>query len=363
MVNPTIQVASVLRKYVLMFRIHQFPVTAETLLFTFLPHHKEPLYSRLLQIVSLPPHFSFLSQYTNLKISSTLPPVPAQLLVRNLARDTVLLEAYQTYIQTRAKSKALPTQATHKCLVLVGETILAMRQARVAEETVVSRILPFIAAGLKMRQSPEFQIAGYSLLAILASKRTLEGRVVDAAMEAICLGWSEGSLKSGILCVSALAYVKEDGQIPLAVKKAVWGVEDLSAVIEGMPSKSSTSKFIASLVEYGISLPDEGNKEAITALVTSEKLDVGDRRWLVQNAVEKALGGNKSVGKWITAFSGSHTEQFRNLFEMLNLEDDKVSKLEKLTNLELKVVLCTRGTTDIRQWMRWRKLNTPPNLP
>jgi U3 small nucleolar RNA-associated protein 10 len=298
------------------------------------------MYTRLLQIISLPPHFTFLSQYTDLKISSTLPPVPAQLLVRNLSRDAVFLEAYQTYIQVRAKKGILPTQSTHKYLVLVGETILAMRQARVAEETVVSRILPFIAAGLKMRGSPEFQIACYSLLAILASKRTLEARVLDAAMEAICLGWSEESLKSGILCVSALAYVKEDGQVPGAVKKAVWGVEDLSAVIEGMPSKSSTSKFVVSLVEYGISLPDERNKDVITALVTSEKLEAGDRRVLVQNAVDKAVGGNKSVGKWITAFSGSHTDEFRNLFEMLNLEGDKVSKLEKLTNLELKVELC-----------------------
>lgn len=337
MVNPTIQV-SYLSGNKSDSRIHKFPVTAETLLFTFLPHHKEPVYTRLVQIVSLPPHFTFLSQYTNLKISSALPPVPAQLLVRNLSRDTVLLEAYQTYIQTRAKKHILPTLAIHKYLVLVGETILAMREARVAEETVVARILPFIAAGLKMRRSPEFQIACYSLLAILASKRTLEGRVVDAAMEAICLGWSEESLKSGILCVSALASVKEDGQIPVAVKKAVWGVENLSAVIEGMLSKSSTSKFIVSLVEYGISLPDEGNKEVITALVTSEKLETGDRRMLVQNAVEKALGGNKSVGKWITAFSRSHTEQFRNLFEMLTLEGEKVSKLEKLTNLELKVL-------------------------
>jgi U3 small nucleolar RNA-associated protein 10 len=198
-------------------------MTADTLLFTFLPYHMEPLYTRLVQIIALPPHFSFLSQYKDLK--STLPPVSAHLLTRNLARDPVLLEAYHTYIQTRAKKHCLPTAATHKWLVLTGGTILAMRTSRVAEETVVSRIMPYVAAGLRMRRSPEFQIACYSVLAILAAKGELEGHVLDVAMEAIVLGWGSESLRSGILCVSTLASINVERGLPEPVAKAMLGVE------------------------------------------------------------------------------------------------------------------------------------------
>ena len=206
-------------------RIHQFAVTAETLLFTFLPHHREAAYTRLIQIISLPPHFAFLSQYTDPKSAQSLPPVPLALFTRNLARDPVLLETYQNYVLTRAKQHALPALATHKYLVLTGETIIAMRQARVPEETIVSRIMPFVAAGLRIRGAPEVQIACYSVLAILGSKRTLEGRVLDAAMEAVVLGWGDESLRSGILCVSSMAYFKEDGRIPVPVKKAIVAVK------------------------------------------------------------------------------------------------------------------------------------------
>ena len=207
------------------YRIHQFPVTAETLLFTFLPYHREPVYTRLIQIVSLPAHFTFLSQYKDPKSAQSLPPVPLALLTHNLARDPVFLETYLNYIHSRAEQHVLPTPATHKYLVLAGETILAMRQARVPEETIVSRIMPFVAAGLRVRGAPELQIACYSVLAILGCKRTLEGRVLDAAMEAIVLEWGDESLPSGILCISSLAYFKDDGGIPVPVKKAILAVK------------------------------------------------------------------------------------------------------------------------------------------
>ena len=50
--------------------------------------------------------------------------------------------------------------------------------ARNKEETIVSRIMPFIAQGLQMK-STDFQISNYTLLTLLASNRSLTDEVVE----------------------------------------------------------------------------------------------------------------------------------------------------------------------------------------
>ena len=85
------------------------------------------------------------------------------------------------------------------------EAILQMRQARIPDETIVSRIMPFIAQGLQLKESAEFQIASYLVLTILASKRTLADNVIDAAMDAICQGWTDESRRGALMCLTTLA--------------------------------------------------------------------------------------------------------------------------------------------------------------
>jgi U3 small nucleolar RNA-associated protein 10 len=195
-------------------RIHQFPVTAETLLLTFLPYHTEPLYARLLQIISLPPIFSFLEQYTNIRVSATLPPVPRQHFIRALSRDPTFLEKYSTFLVSCVHSGHGFSAQIVTWTTLLVEAILQMRQARTSDEDIVQRIMPFVAQALQMKTSLEFQIAGYTVLTILASNGTLTTKVVDAAMEAVVLGWTEQSRRYGLLCLVTLAQSR-DGEVVL----------------------------------------------------------------------------------------------------------------------------------------------------
>lgn len=110
--------------------------------------------------------------------------------------------------------------------------------------------------------------------------------------------------------------------------------------IEAMPSKTSTSKFVFSLIEYIMTLPDAGEyKQLVMDLVISAKLESGDRQLLLQNAVTRALDGNKSVRNWIANFSEVHPNEFKGVIEPLlgKLEAEQLTKLGELTHLELKV--------------------------
>lgn len=201
-------------------------MTAESLLFALLPHHAEPLYSRLLQTVALPLKFSFLGQYNDIRTASNLPPVPRQLFIRALYRDPVFLDAYLTYILKRVKSGHGFAAMIRKWTTMIVEAILQMRQSRVGDETIVSRIMPFIAQGLGMKQNSNFQVASYTVLTILGSSRTLTDKVVNAAMESICQGWTDSSRRCGILCLITLAQHREgDEPLPDSVVQSLLSVQ------------------------------------------------------------------------------------------------------------------------------------------
>jgi U3 small nucleolar RNA-associated protein 10 len=191
------------------FRIHVFPQNSEALLFNFLPYHAQPVYQRLLEIVSLPSKFAFLSQYNNIRTAANLAPVPRQLLIRTLSSDAVFMETYFEFVVSRVKSGYGYPLMIHTWSTLTVETILQMRQARVNDEIIVSRIMPFVAMGLQMNQNLEFQIASYMILTILASNRTLTDTVLDAAMDAVCQGWDENCRRYAIMCLVTLAQRRE----------------------------------------------------------------------------------------------------------------------------------------------------------
>jgi U3 small nucleolar RNA-associated protein 10 len=181
---------------------------------------------RLLQIVSLPPKFAFLGQYTNARTAETLPPVPRQLFIRAISRDSVFLESYCQYIVSRVKNNfGFPAMITTWVTLLV-ESINQMRQSRVNDEMIVSRIMPFIAQGLQMKQSTDLQIACYMALTVLASKGTLTETVLNAAMDAIVQGCTDKSRKTAIMCLVTLAQSRDAEKASTsAVIKALMSIQ------------------------------------------------------------------------------------------------------------------------------------------
>jgi U3 small nucleolar RNA-associated protein 10 len=325
------------------FRIHQFTASAESLLLTFLPYHSEPLYTRILQIVSLPSNFSFLSQYTNIRISSTLPPVSRQLFVRALSRDPVFLESYFTFVINRATSGHSYSGMIVKWSTITIETILQMRQARTAEEIIVSRIMPFLAKGLQMKHNSEFQIATYTVLTILASNHSLTDEVVRATTDSICRGWTEKSRRCGILCLVTLAQNRADA-IPDSVVKSVVSIDDLMTLIDSLPAKVSSGQFLVGLAKKVLGSSQILHSQPILSDITfSDKLTASDRQSIIQAAINRYSVASKKIqpelSKWISSISKDHPQEFKDSIAILidTLPSDQIKEFEAITNLSLKV--------------------------
>ena len=70
-------------------------------------------------------------------------------------------------------------------------------------------------------KNTDFQISNYTLLTLLASNRSLTDEVLNAAMEAICQGWTEESRRCGILCLITLAQQRDGEFIPDSVLQSL----------------------------------------------------------------------------------------------------------------------------------------------
>lgn len=324
-------------------------------MFTFLPYHAEPLYLRLLQIVPLPPLFAFLSQYHDIRVASTLPPVPRQLLIRALSRDSTFLNRYFDFIVSRIKSGYGYPAMIVTWTTLAVEAVVQMRQARVSEETVVSQIMPYIAQGLQMKGSPDFQIACYTVLTVLATNRTLTDKVINAAMDSICQGWTEQSQRLGILCLVTLAQTREGEALSDTVTQSLLSVKyyifsrrsnlrDLVSIMESLPSKAHITKLLVPLAKKLLpSFKEPENRPLLTAIILSGRVPSSDRQVIIQAAVSYLFDSNKNtgpaIGKWLASYAKEHTEDFKASVAPLlsTLEDEKLEELEKLCQLTLKV--------------------------
>jgi U3 small nucleolar RNA-associated protein 10 len=334
-------------------RIHQFPVTAATLLFTLMPYHITTLFGRILQIVTLQPNFSFLAQYNDIRASSTLPPVPRQLFIRSLSRDPVFLEAYFTFVVTRVKGGNGYSSMITLWSGLTIEAVLQMRQARKSDETIVSQIMPFVAQGLQMKQSSDFQIATYMVLTILASNRTLTDKVINAAMDAICLGWTDETRRYGLMCLATLA--QREGELLLTdtVVQSLLSLPDLMTQIQSLPSKTS-GKLLVPLATKLITSAKltESQFPILTSVINTETISLGDRQIVIQAAVNQYLKGNQKsrsvIGKWLSILAAEHAEDLKSAVIPLVgiLESAHLTQLEKVTQLQLKVCQVHKNAND-----------------
>jgi len=90
----------------------------------------------------------------------------------------------------------------------------------------------------------------------------------------------------------------------------------LKGHIEVMWVKISTSKFIASLDEYRISLQNEDEyMELIIDLIASEKLEVGDLEQLLQSVILKTIEGNIMARNWIVKISDRLSDEVKSMIE------------------------------------------------
>jgi U3 small nucleolar RNA-associated protein 10 len=319
-----------------------------------MPYHTTTLFGRILQIVTLQPNFSFLAQYNDIRASSTLPPVPRQLFIRSLSRDPVFLEAYFSFVVTRVKGGNGYSSMITLWSGLTIEAVLQMRQARKSDETVVSQIMPFVAQGLQMKQSYDFQIATYMVLTILASNRTLTDKVINAAMDAICLGWTDETRRYGLMCLATLA--QREGELLLTdtVVQSLLSLPDLMGQIQSLPSKASSGKLLVPLATKLITSAKltESQFPILTSVINTETVSLGDRQIVIQAAVNQYLKGSQKsrsvIGKWLSILAAEHAEDLKSAVIPLVgiLESAHLTQLENVTQLQLKVCQVHKNAND-----------------
>jgi hypothetical protein len=230
---------------------------------------------------------------------------------------------------------------------LTIEAILQMRQARKNEETIVSQIMPFVAQGLQMKQSSDFQIASYMVLTILASSRALTDKVVNTAMDAICLGWTDESRKYGLMCLATLAQREGELYLTDAVVQSLLSLEDTMGQIQSIPSKASSSKLLVPLATKLVTSNkiSEIQFPILTGVLQSEAISAEDRQAVIQAAIKQFLNGNQksrsAIGKWLSSVASDHAEALKAAAApLLNVLDSAhLAELENITQLQLTVCL------------------------
>jgi hypothetical protein len=338
-------------------RIHLFPATAETVLFTLLPYHTENIFIRFIQIVTLSEKFSFLSQYTDLRTASTLPPPPRQLFIRALTKDPSFLETYFTFLTTRIKRGSGYKSMITTWSILTIETILQMRQSRIPDETIVFRIMPFIAQGLQMRESAEFEVACYMVLTVLASKRTLADDVINAAMDAICQGWTEESRRGAVMCLVTLARSRQGGiaftdysikslfsqRYSILTKGLI--VRNLLSLMQKLPANIKIEGLLVPMTKklLAASTVSEEQLALLTGIMYSEEVSVSERHAVIQFAASQYSKATQAIrpqiSRWLTTLSKEHAVDFKSALQPLSatLEPAAIAELENITQLTIKV--------------------------
>lgn len=89
----------------------------------------------------------------------------------------------------------------------------------------MQRIMPYVAQAIQMKQSLEMQIGGYTVLTVLASNGTLTDTVIDAAMEAVVVGWTEESRRYGLLCLVTLAQSRDSVTLTESVVESLLSLQ------------------------------------------------------------------------------------------------------------------------------------------
>ncbi|KAK9377487.1 uncharacterized protein V1513DRAFT_408819 [Lipomyces chichibuensis] len=258
------------------FKINE--LNAEILLLTFLPYYSHPIFSRVLDTISLPlpPLFSFLS---NSKTTATTP--PRNLLTRALSRDAELFslisEHVITHINAHHEYHALLSFWTSATI----SAILSMKEAKIFEETIAERTLPHLSTVITARKSPEAQTAAYMIVVVLVSQCRLGNDVLDALAKGIALNWTTKSSKTGLAALTQTLqfYDLPDGKyVPLdnGVWKAIEKIESLSQDLAEIKKKVKIDKFIVAYI-HAILEYDHSNFELVFNLLSEQSLSVSQK--------------------------------------------------------------------------------------
>lgn len=217
------------------FRIHEENTAA--LLLTFLPYHSIPAFATLLSILptKIPHDFRFLDPY----IRSVTSP-PRSVLVHQAVHHPAFLTLISEYTLESCRMQyhypalisfwaGIMTEAVSGIL----DRTKSGRSAVQAEndQALLHRLGPIFAESLVMKKVPSIQIASYMAIAVFVSKGNLEDIAVTAFMDQTVYGWTNETVRPGLVCLAILAQFRSAKQMSSKTTKALMKVTDIGSLL------------------------------------------------------------------------------------------------------------------------------------
>ncbi|KKY13464.1 putative ssu processome component [Diplodia seriata] len=250
------------------FRIHEY--NTEFTILTFLPYHSTPVFLSLLSILpkKFSPTYRFLFPY----ITSLASP-PRQTIVYTATHTPAFLSALNSYVlkvtKAHQQSPALisfwasvATQAIHGMLDEAKAGRGNVQRQR--EEDVILRILPVLNEALTLKNAPELKVGCYMIMTVMATKASLEDKLLNGMMEAVTSSWTLETLSDALTSLAVLAQERRGGKLPKPVLRSLLKLDHLAARLQDLSQRCRADKLafgcvLGILEKYGKSASQDSS--------------------------------------------------------------------------------------------------------
>ncbi|KAF2085551.1 hypothetical protein K490DRAFT_75160 [Saccharata proteae CBS 121410] len=217
------------------FRIHEY--NTEYTILTFLPYHSTPIFLTLLSILprKISQTYRFLYPYM-----TSLANPPRQTIVYTATHTAAFFSALNQYVLKVVRAHhqspnllsfwaSIATQAIDSSLDEAKSGRGNIQRQR--EEDLLLRILPVLNEGLSIKNAPEMKLGCYMIMTVLATKASLEDKVLNGMMEAVVSSWTVETLDGALVSIAIMAQERQAAKLPKTVVRGLLKLEGLSDTI------------------------------------------------------------------------------------------------------------------------------------
>ncbi|KPM42772.1 U3 small nucleolar RNA-associated protein 10 [Neonectria ditissima] len=255
------------------FRIHEENTGA--LLLAFLPYHSIPAFATLLSILptKIPHEFRFLDPYVR---SVTSP--PRSVLVHQAIHHPAFLTLISEYALESCRMQynypalisfwaGIMTEAVSGILDRTKSGRSAVQSEN--DQALLHRLGPIFAESLVMKKVPSIQIASYMAIAVFVAKGNLEDVAVTAFMDQTVYGWTNDTVRPGLVCLAILAQYRSAKQMSGKTTKALIKVSDIGKLLVEIGQERRVDKLANGLCLALIErLTKKGDSRGLATIMT-----------------------------------------------------------------------------------------------
>lgn len=143
-------------------------------------------------------------------------------------------------------------------------------------QNLLHRLGPIFAESLVMKTVPSLQIASYMAMTVFVSKGTLEDAAVTAFMQQTVHGWTQDTIRPGLVCLTILAQFRSAKQMSSKVTKALLKVPNIGSLLADIGRERRVDKLAnglcLALIERLTKKGDSRGLSTIMAILSSEIL-------------------------------------------------------------------------------------------